>query len=358
MKRLLVVSGLVVAVGVSPTAAQQKVTLFGKSYTVVAESRAQTYKNGLKVVLPGVDEGNKKAALWVTLDPGGDIAKDRLFVACAIQEGTPVAHQLYMLQGTDANGLFSKDAATLTEYFGGARLSNEGAGRPVTVIHLNDENTGTKQDRNLLVITFSGDDVFRFYDFDSMTGSFEDMALQTLYPGDDEYAPGSAFAGFAPGPKGSVVVFGGGGVLMGVMNPKDGKFYPLLTDLSEVTANGTNAFASAHSIHAAFLYAGDPDKGEAEYWVLSSSTQPGGDTDDTEENQLWRVRLTFPADLTKAGPLKAEVLAPPQELKGTPLHASPGGVYGMAVGREVAPGLRRLYFADWAGNLYTATPVP
>jgi hypothetical protein len=358
MNRLLVVFGIVAAVGAQSAAAQQKVTLFGKSYTVVAESRAQTYKNGLKVVLPGEEEGNRKAALWVTLDPGGDLTKDRLFVACPIREGEPVAHQLYMLQGTDANGLFSKEAATLTEYFGGARLSTEGAGRPVTVMHLGDENAGVKEDRNLLVITFSGDDVFRFYDFDSMTGDFEDAALDTLYPGDDDHAPGTAFAGLAQGPKGSVVVFGGGSSMVGVMDPKSGRFFPVLTDLAEITADSPNGFANGYSLHAAFLYAGEPDTGTAEYWVLGSSTQPGTDGDSTEENKLWRLRLTFPADLATAGPLRAEVLGPPQELKGTPLHASDGGVYGMAVGREVAPGLRRLYFADWVGNLYTATPEP
>jgi hypothetical protein len=262
-----------------------------------------------------------------------------------------------MLQGTDANGLFSKDAATLTEYFGGAKLSTEGAGRPVTVMHLNDENAGVGKDRNLVVITFSGDDVLRFYDFDQMT-SFEGDALQTLYPSDDENLPGTVFAGLAPGPKGSVVYFGGGGTGLSLMNPRDGKFYPVLTELGEVTADNANGFASGYSLHAAALYAGDPDKGEAEYWVLGSSTQPGSDGDVTDENKLWRLRITFPADLTKAGPLKVEVLGPPQELKGTPLHASDGGVYGMAVGREVAPGLRRLYFADWPGNLYTATPAP
>lgn len=359
MKRLLVVFGTVmaIAVGSGPAAAQQKVTLFGRTYDVVCESRAQTYKNGLTVVLPGPDEGNRKAALWVTLDRGGDLTRDRLFVACPIRENEPVAHQLYMLQGTDTNGRFSKDAATLTEYFGGARLSTEGAGRPVTLMHLSDENTGVKQDRNLLVITFSGDDVFRFYDFDSMTGDFEAAALLTIHPGDDDNSPGTAFAGLAPGPKGTVVVFSGGG-MVGVIDPKKDAFFPVLTDISEVTANSPHPFPGDHSIHAAFLYAGEPENGTAEYWLLVSSSQPGTDSDDTDENKIWRVRLTFPADLSQPGKIKAEVLGPPQELKGTPLHTSPGGVYGMAVGREVAPGLRRLYFADWQGNLCTATPQP
>jgi hypothetical protein len=33
-------------------------------------------------------------------------------------------------------------------------------------------------------------------------------------------------------------------------------------------------------------------------------------------------------------------------------------VYGIAKGREVAPGLFRLYFGDSEGNIFIATPVP
>jgi hypothetical protein len=67
----------------------------------------------------------------------------------------------------------------------------------------------------------------------------------------------------------------------------------------------------------------------------------------------------LPADLAKGTPgsIKAEVLGK-ESLLGTPLQAGPGGVYGMAVGREVAPSLRRLYFSTYEGQICVATPVP
>jgi hypothetical protein len=58
------------------------------------------------------------------------------------------------------------------------------------------------------------------------------------------------------------------------------------------------------------------------------------------------------------GSIKAAILAREDLTQAKDLFASDGGVFGMAIGREVAPGLRRLYFTDWQGNLYTATPVP
>lgn len=74
---------------------------------------------------------------------------------------------------------------------------------------------------------------------------------------------------------------------------------------------------------------------------------------------MYRVKLTLPADPSKAKPgdIKAQVLGK-EILLGTPLQSGPGGVFGMAVGREVAPGLRRLYFATNEGMLCVATPVP
>jgi hypothetical protein len=140
---------------------------------------------------------------------------------------------------------------------------------------------------------------------------------------------------------------------------KKGDYFDVLTDLGEVTANATTPFPTEQFIHSAFLYTGDPAKGTGEYWLLVSSSQPGTDSDSIDENKIWRVRLTFPADLSKGTPgsIKAEVLGPPQELKGTPLSTSDGGIYGLAVGREVAPGKRIIYMGDWGGNIITLRPA-
>jgi hypothetical protein len=70
------------------------------------------------------------------------------------------------------------------------------------------------------------------------------------------------------------------------------------------------------------------------------------------------MELTFPTDLAAGTPgsIKAKILAR-ETLKGTPMATSDGGVHGIAVGREVNGG-RRLYMADWQGNIHTLTPQP
>lgn len=352
-----------------PAAAQQKeVTLFGRKYSVVSESRAQTYKNGLKVVIPNFDASNRKANLWFT--QGADASQDRLFVVAPITpwDETVTGHRFYLLTGTDANGVFSAGAATLTEFFGGNVNGSQG-GVPFAVMHLNDEHAGTKVDRNLLLAFFtretntSHDIHERYYDLDTLSGAYQSSSVAVRPRGGGSNEPASMVA-FAPGPGGTAVVFGLArafvSVEVGVVDPQANRYFPVLTNLGEVTKSASIPFPQTPFVHSAFLYGGDPGQGTGEYWLLVSSSMPWEDGDSTGDNQIWRVRLRFPADLATAtrGSIQAEVLGPPQELKGTPLHSSDGGVFGMAVGREVAPGLRRLYFADWQGNLYTATPLP
>jgi hypothetical protein len=234
------------------------------------------------------------------------------------------------------------------------------------VILLNRDNTGVKTDRNICLITQDGPDAYRFFDLDTLNVPFRDARVfsrvvrgSSLQEDGDELADENSphfFPSFALGPGGAMVVFGraeaGTGVELGVMNPKADTFFPVLTTLHDVTSN---AVSSDVRPHGCFRYA------ENEYWVITSMGDPGGDTDAAESQTIYRLRLTFPADLSKGtkNSIKVEVLGK-QEIIGqaTALYASDGGVYGMAVGREVAPGLRRLYFADWQGNLYTATPVP
>lgn len=375
MRRVHAVLGILGFVGAAaaPVGAQEKVTLFGKSYTVVKQSRAETYKNGLRVVLP--EEGNRKANLY--FEEGADPSQDRLWVVCPIQINEEQrAHQCYVLQGADANGLFTKDSATLTEYFGGAQTMHRG-GRPINIIVLNREDTGVKVDRNVLMNTFWDQDVYRLFDLDSMNGQAGDSSAGT--PSDavfslpqrsdpregprppDDNSPWGGFTAHAHFPTRdgrTVVTFGRAegdqASEVGVWDTKTDQWYPVLTHLQEVTANATTPFPPEFVVHGAALYSGN------EYWVLASSSQPDGDNDSTEQNQLIRLRLTFPQDLARGtrGSIRIEVLGI-AELKGTALEgASDGGQFGMAVGREVAPGLRRLYFADWQGNLYTATPEP
>jgi hypothetical protein len=365
MRRLSValgVLGLILTAALPARAAE--VTLFGKKYNVVMESRGQTYKNGLKVTLPS--EGNKKANLHFV--PGADASQDRLFVAATIQ-GTDgvVGDQLYVLTGADANGLFSKDSASLTQFFGGAEDHLRG-GRPTAVLWLSDANTGTKVDRNLAVFNFGGADHFRFFDFDTM-GTFDtDMILAIPQPeegGEDPGMPNGDMAVLAPGPNGTLLMAGRAAaddegirnhIEIGVMDPKQDKFFDVKTDLMSVTQDSTVKIdpIDPNTEPNAFAHAGG-----AEYWMIVSGDQQG-DNDNAQGQFLYRMTLTFPANLASAAPgsIKASILAREDLTQAKALFTSDGGVFGMAVGREVAPGLRRLYFADWQGNLYTATPAP
>jgi hypothetical protein len=374
MRRLSVVVGILglACAAILPASAQQTVKLFGKTYNVVCASRAQTYKNGLKVTLP--DSGNKKANLFFV--QGADPSQDRLFVAAPITSDDSVTgDQAYVLTGADDNGNFSPATATLTQFFGGNQNRQRG-GRPVHMILLNEENKGVHMDRNVVLTTFWDNDAYRLFDLDTMTGiagdNDEGKAADSVFSrversidsdAGDPNAPNGGFISYSLMPKNdghTVVVFGlppdGGMTEIGIWDTTKNDFFPILTNLNEATKNATTPFPADFNPHSSFRYA----EGSDEYWLLVSSSPPDGDNDDTEMNRIYRLRLTFPADLSKAKPgdIKAEVLGM-EELKGTALAGgSPGGMFGMAVGREVAPGLRRLYFADWAGNLCVATPVP
>jgi hypothetical protein len=363
MRRLSVALGVLGLVLAALPARAAEVTLFGKKYNVVSESRGQTYKNGAKVTLPS--EGNKKANLYFV--PGADPSQDRLFVAAPIQgvDGI-VADQLYVLTGADANGVFSKDAASLTSFFGGAEDHLRG-GRPVSVLWLSDANTGTKVDRNLAVFNFGGADHFRLYDFDTM-GTFDtDMVLAIPQPeegGEDAGMPNGDFAVLAPGPAGTMLMAGRAAaddegnrnhIEIGLMDPKQDKFLDVKTDLMSVTTDSTIKIdpIDPNTEPNAIIRVSD-----TEYWMIVSGDQQG-DNDSAQGQFLYRMELTFPADLAKGTPnsIKAKVLAREDLSAAKALFASDGGVFGMAIGREVNGG-RRLYFADWQGNLYTATPLP
>jgi hypothetical protein len=365
MRRLSVVVGIVGLVWAAalPAHAQKTVKLFGHTYNVESASRAQTFKNGKAVTLPS--DGNKKANLFFV--EGADPSQDRLFVGAPIQQTDGLtADQLYVLTGADANGNFTPASASLTQFFGGNVDYSKG-GRPVSVMWLSDANTGVKADRNIAVFNFAGADAFRIYDFDTMNAYDTDMLLELSQPeetGTDPGMPNGDFEAMAPGPNGTIVMVGRAAadadgnrndIEIGVIDPKQDKFFNVKTDLQQVTQDSTVKIEpqDPNTEPNALIRVSDN-----EYWMIVSGDQQGDD-DAAGTQFVYQLNLTFPDDLSKGTPgsIKAKVLAR-ESLIGAPLSTSDGGVFGMAIGREVSPGLRRLYFADWQGNLYTATPVP
>lgn len=355
-----------------PASAQTRIELFGKAYTVVKESRAQTYKNGKTVVLPPRDQSLRLASL--NFVEGADPSQDRLFVGSnIIADPTITAHQFYLLTGADANGVFTKDSASLTEYFGGNQNLERG-GRPTGHLWLNDIDTGVKRDRNIAISTFTGADWYRLFDFDSMDGSAanadEDITTQRSdavfgIPLVDEAAnsPGTSYTNYARFPRWdghTVVVFAqnAGGTGVTVWDTRRDTMFPIVTNLQEVTADSEMPYPEEITqVYGVFHHSGN------EYWVLASTAAYANPNTIPDSVRIIRLELTFPADLTQSAPngIKARVLGISQELQGSVLHGTTngdGGVYGMTKGREVAPGLFRLYFGDSEGNIITATPVP
>lgn len=382
MRRVSVALGILGLVWAAtlPAGAQTQVKLFGKTYNVEIATRAQTYKtaDGREVTIKltakedAFGEWTQKAALYFV--EGADPSQDRLFVACHLDSDTdgPEWHQLYMLRGADANGNFTPASATLTEFFGGPGNRFAG-GRPLSIMLINDEDTRVKQDRNVVMMQWTNSNGYRLYDLDSMKsrdyhdeelffGISSSMEAEERYADKvyDVNAPFGNWIFFAPAPtddKRTVVAIGEGeegGVDCSVWDTKTDTFYPVLTNLSIKTASANIPIPDDHRGHGLIRYAGN------EYWFIASSPGvPNGATFEAESQDLFRVRLTLPANLSGASPgdIGVEVLAK-ESLLGTPLQTSPAGVYGLAVGREVAPGLRRLYFATMDGQIAVATPVP
>jgi hypothetical protein len=383
MKRTSVALGILglVWAAAMPASAQTTIQLFGKTYNVVKESRAQTYKNALKVVLPPRDLSLQDASLDFVQGPDADPSKDRLFVGSNVQvdPDNVICDQFYLLTGADENGAFTKSSAALTQYFGGAVDADRG-GRPTGHMWLNDDNTGgVKKDRNIAISTYSGDDWFRLFDFDSMNGvasdtqvgtdQISDMVYGIPLAQDNEFnAPGASYSNYARMPQWdnhTVVVVAqrtgdvGTGPGINVWDTRTDSMFPIATSLQDVTASAAKPFpVELTQCYAIIQYSGN------EYWLLCTDVGIGNPTDSSTTTKIVRVKLTFPTDMTVAKPngIGVEVLDISQELKGSALTATlsdgQGTPYGMTKGREVAPGLSRLYFGDSEGNIFTATPVP
>jgi hypothetical protein len=356
------IASLILCLATSAVAGAQvakEVTLFGQKYALEAHSLGGQYANGLSVVLPPDD--NKSADIRFVL--GETPAQDRLFVATAFtNDETIAAHQFYLLTGTDGSGSFNQATSNLTEFFGGAKDRDRG-GRIATVTFISDVDTGLKKDRNIALTSFTGDDILRFYDLDSMTGDYIGDSLHNIIQrciDPDSGDPGMPACGFvvgAPAANGALIFIGRGegeGPQLGVMDPNRNQFFNALTELGTITEDQTTPYNIDMDPQDMELI------GSNEYLILGSN--PGGLGAERSAQEIYRVRLTLPADLTKAEPnsIKAEVLAK-QELLNVDedkdlLGVGPRGIVGMAVGRAVN-GVPRLYFSTGTGILITANPA-
>src|SRR5262249_3620201 len=109
MKRTQVMLGIValICAAARPTSASPQIKIFGQNYNVVAQSRAQTYKNGVQIHLDsGANGVNNFAGVYFA--QGKDRSDDRLWFACRIYNNDAgKGDQLYYLEGSDDQGNFT-----------------------------------------------------------------------------------------------------------------------------------------------------------------------------------------------------------------------------------------------------------
>jgi hypothetical protein len=328
-----------------------QVMLFGKQYRVEVHSLAGTYKNNVTITQPGdyYDlNNNRKANLFFA--PGDTRDNDELYVVAEINysNDTDTADQFYRLTGTDASGIFSQQNSNASQFFGG-NVGPDKGGRPSGVMLINRDNSGgLKSDRNLVLSTLSGNPSIRYYDLDTLGGSYTSSVVHTQTM-NNVYA-------FAPGPNGTVVTIGRSapfspGVKLGVMDPQQNSAFAVETTVTDSLpkVNGSGLFP-----HSIAQYAGN------EYWLLYTTPAPDGNGTDPDANLLVRFTVTFPLDLATAGRGSLGVKAlGSEDLLLTGL--APGDIpiiQGITFGREVRPGQRIIYLTDWDGNLLTLTPLP
>jgi hypothetical protein len=373
---------LMLAAGAGHAQVPKTVKLAGQVYDVTAVKRSGQFKNGVTVNL---QNGNgvvadadvpKKANLAFV--PGATPAEDRLFVVASHQADENVtADGLYILQGTDANGNFSPEASNATVLLRGNLQVN---GRLQNITFLNDTDTGAKKDRNLFVYTLTNTDFMRFLDLGDLVAgaphteanAFRNATVfQIIRPGDTEQtvppdpdnsqitddpnAPTNGQYAAALAPNGMLIVAGSDtGPVLSVIDPVNGtKFFPVKTSVSTVTTDKVEDTGEARP--QAFVHLqGD------EYLMMVTDPDTGANATESDLNNqsLYHLRITLPADLTKEAPdsIKVEFISrddlPSLGLGQSPTHK----LSGLAVGRELAPGKPILYMADWAGNLFTLRP--
>jgi hypothetical protein len=395
--------GLICAAALPASAqGQAQVRIFGQNYVVVGQrevpafgqryfwngfgpvSRAQTYKNGVTIHLDdGLGGVNNYAGVYFS--EGATAAADRLWFAARINSATAsVGDQVYYLESADANGMFTPSGSTATTFFGG-NVDREKGGRPISVIELNRDNVGVKQDKNVLVCTFWDDDSLRLFDTDSMkTDRITDSIFMRHKPGDTGTQAGAGAAwdpnlpvgnepsfAFLPTPDGrTVLVASGPGANgetgIGIWDTRQDNAYAALTDVTAQTRSASKPFPQSNGAGGnlecvRIVRYGD----QGEYWFLLISPEPGGSSNtDRTAIVLVRARLELPTNLAtaKPGDLKVTVLDT-QDLKATAedvlFRKGSGGIVGITAGRPlVANGPRVLYTTDYEGFFYTLIPVP
>jgi hypothetical protein len=372
MKRVRValgVLGLMVAASAAYAAAPKEATLFGQKYMLSEQPLTGKWKNGLSTVKP--EDGTHMSG-GITFVPGETAEKDRLFVATAHNAGwTGPVDQLFLLTGSDpTTGEFNAATSNVTQFFGGGVDLDRG-GRVANVTFISDEDTGKKKDINLILNTFTGDDYLRGYDLDTLTGDYIGDAILNKPQRSinaDEADPNSPFSGFiqgAPGPAGTFVFMGRGesaGPQLSLFDPKKGEFLNVVTNLGTATEGQTTPYDIVLDPWDIEQVSGN------EYLLLGS--EPADLNANATRQGLYRVVLTFPADLATVAPegIKAEVKAYEEifatdpddptivtkDVLGSRNEAEDiSGISSMAVGRG-----GRLYFRTRDGRLITANPVP
>jgi hypothetical protein len=367
----LMLAAATVRADVPPT-----VKILGKDYTVIASKRTGTFKNGVTVnpQMPGGDQDVVPLKAALAFAPGGTPDADRLFLAAAAQDNTgPTSDGLYMLQGANEQGVFSPEVSNATVFLRGNSVVH---GRFQNLTFLNDTDTGSMKDRNLVGYAFTGANMLRWLDLsDLMAGTrTDDSAFRKLtlfriiepYLGDateepdppreelpdDDNMPAGSWQPNALTPNGNLITIAqsGGDWQFGVIDPHKGtSFFPVKTVVS-ATAAADNIDTSLIP-HAFKRLRGD------EYLIIASAGDPNWDESVISAGVLYHVRITLPANLTEEAfdSIQIEYLGE-EDIIATGLgQGSSGHIFGLEVGRELN-GANILYMADYAGNLFTLRP--
>ena len=201
MQRRQVLLGAVGLMAIATAAranAPATVKILGQDYTVTRSDRAGTFKNGQVVNLQGLTDNTvdpamapKKANLAFV--PGATADADRLFVVAAHADTLGITSDgLYILQGADANGVFSPANSNATVLLRGDKNVH---GRPQNILFLNDTDTGAHKDRNLVMYTFTNANELRWMDLGDLLagaphteqGAFQNATVfETIQPGTTE----------------------------------------------------------------------------------------------------------------------------------------------------------------------------
>jgi hypothetical protein len=386
---LLAVMGLALMAGIAQADVPKTLKLFGRDYDVIATKRTGAFKNGVTVNPQMPDSDNPVVPLKANLAfaQGDNTNTDRLFVVAATQApavaptgnlDTPTSDGFYLLQGTDANGVFSPENSDAHVFFRG---NLEVHGRMQAIAYINDTDTGVKKDHNLAAFTFTDANYVRWYDLgdllalpDTGTTALDvfrtSSVLGIIQNGITEEPAGSdpprntdlddpnmstaGWLGLATAPNGALITIGPANgdweiAVIDAANPK--AFYPIKTALANTAA--VDKVDVTQTVHTLAHLKGD------EYLALASTGDPNWDESQITAGTLYHLRITLPTDLTKEAPdsIKVDVLDDPVDIVATGLgQGESKHIFGLTVGRELN-GANILYMADYAGNLFTLRPT-